>query len=194
MQIRMISILACAGLMGACAADIGPEANPPRGEKPGPDEPNVEPNDTGEAEPEEPTPFSPTEGEWTKLEEYLPLDDCNMADWVSDGPGGTITVAITGEKGMSIQHGHGAETCVFDEEGFECSGRATEDTTAQDEYGLDALVLLDLQAQGLFESEDFLEMQTDIVARCEGEDCWLVELATAAFPCEMQVVLRAESL
>ena len=45
----------------------------------------------------------------------------------------------------------------------------------------------------IFEDIDRLFMQTDIQADCEGSDCWMVELATASFPCEMTVVLDAEA-
>jgi hypothetical protein len=137
--------------------------------------------------------FAPTEGEWTTLDEYLPLDACNMADWVSDGPGGTLILRTTEEAGLEISHGHGTEECSFDESGFECLTRESEDTTAQDDYGLDALILLELSAGGVFDGRDLLEMQTEIVATCTGDDCWMVELATAEFPCEMQVVLEAEA-
>ena len=29
-------------------------------------------------------------GTWVTVDEYLPNDGCQMADWVSDGPGGEI--------------------------------------------------------------------------------------------------------
>ena len=148
--------------------------------------------DSGGSE-EEPDGFAPIEGDWVKLDEYLPLDECNMGDWVSDGPGGLLVLSRVGTDGLDIAHDHGTETCTFDESGFECRARQTEDTTAEEDYGLDALILLELAASGVFDGRDSLQMQTHIVANCAGDDCWMVELATAEFPCEMEVHLEAEA-
>jgi hypothetical protein len=142
---------------------------------------------------DEPQAFTPTEGQWTTTDEYLPVDACNMGDWVSDGPGGTIEIYTTGEDSLEIIHEKGTYDCVFDEVGFECLSIESEDTTAQDEYSLDALIVLELTAMGSFNGKDSLEMLTEIVATCEGDQCWLVELATAAFPCGMQLLKEIEA-
>ena len=76
---------------------------------------------------------------------------------------------------------------------FSCNSRETEDTTPSDEFGLDAVIILELTPHGTFTSETELEMITDVVTNCQGPDCWLVQLATSAMPCEMTVVTTAEA-
>jgi hypothetical protein len=58
--------------------------------------------------------------------------------------------------------------------------------------GLDAVIVLEMEAYGWFEGSDVLEMTTEVDVECEGGDCWAVELATAEMPCSMAVVLEAE--
>jgi hypothetical protein len=82
--------------------------------------------------------FAPTEGDWTTLDEYLPLDACNMGDWVSDGPGGTLVRSIEGENRLFIGHSHGSEECTFDETGFDWQ-RSFRFMDAQTFYGGDVM-------------------------------------------------------
>ena len=130
-------------------------------------------------------------GSWLTTSEEMTLDDCGMAEWVTDGPGGTLLLTLEQESDLLIEHSQGVESCVLTGDEYGCDSREDTDTTAIDEYGLDATILLTLSASGWFDGPDALVMSTDIVVNCEGDDCWLVELSTAWMPCEMSVQVEA---
>ena len=198
---KCLSVLLLCGL--GCVSEVpNTEKEPvvvdPNGESPqeepseDPEEPVEEPVEEPAEEPQEER-FEPVSGSWNKVNEYLPLDDCDMAEWVSDGPGGTIQLNVLGDDMLEIQHGHGNEDCTFTEAGFNCNQRWKHDTTPQEDYGLDATIILNLKATGSFYGDAAMEMETEIDVDCEGPACWLVSLSTASFPCEMTVILEAEA-
>ena len=135
--------------------------------------------------------FEPTEGSWITLREDMLFDDCDMADWVTDGPGDILTIELDAD--LFITHSRGTEACSLSGTTYGCDMRVDEDTTAIDDYGLNALITLELTTSGYFDDTEAMIMQTDIVADCEGDDCWLVELSTAAMPCDMAIEIEAEA-
>jgi hypothetical protein len=116
-----------------------------------------------------------------------------MQDWVIDGPGDQLILDVVGDGDLEIFDSRGVLSCSYDELGFDCDTRTLEDHTASTDYGLSAIIVLQTNASGVFDGSERLAMETDIVADCSGSDCWLVEVATASFPCEMQVWTSADA-
>jgi len=139
--------------------------------------------------------FRPVEGAWQVISESMAYDNCNMEQYVIDGTLGTLTVAMSGDTGLSLTHSRATETCVLDSEAqsYTCTSNETVDTTPIDDFGLDATILLVLTAGGDFATTRDIEMRTDVVVNCEGPECWLVELGTSAMPCSMQVLTLASA-
>ncbi len=172
----------------------GPSDEPVAGEQPtdtgdaaDPDDPD-DPEDTGDNDQEG---LQINGGEWLTTEEYMATDDCNMGEWVVDGPGGELIVEVTSDETFELTHSRGTEHCTLSGHTFSCDVWYSEDTTPQDEYGLDALITLELISHGWFDSNDSLVMETDVEADCDGGSCWLVSLTTSSFPCDMLVHLEA---
>ena len=145
------------------------------------------PGDTGEID----DGLQITAGDWLTTAEYMETDDCNMGEWVVDGPGGELIVDVTSDDTFELTHSRGTEHCTLSGHTFSCDVWYSEDTTPQDEYGLDALITLELVSHGWFDSNDSLVMETDVEADCDGGSCWLVSLTTSSFPCDMLVHLEA---
>jgi hypothetical protein len=196
-------------LLAGCAAETGtlgedsPTGDLTDGEDESneeePDEDDIEDDTEDEDEDEDEEPIEipsgddPIEGSWTTVEELMTLDQCNMQDWVIDGPGDQLILDVVGDGELEIFDSRGMLSCSYDELGFDCDTRTLEDRTASTDYGLSAIIVLQTAASGVFDGTEHLAMETDIVADCSGSDCWLVELATASFPCEMQVWTSAEA-
>ena len=139
--------------------------------------------------------IAPMEGTWQIATEMMSFDDCDMGDWVVDEDHGQMEVTLTGRDEVSIVYSSGTEYCDLADDGsFTCEPRQDVDTTPADKYNLDAQILLDIVTTGSFPTESCLEMNLDIQAACEGDDCWLVELVTKPMPCPMGVLLEAEAL
>jgi hypothetical protein len=137
--------------------------------------------------------FQPFEGAWVTLSETMPLDGCAMAEWVVNAPGESLNVAVGEDSTFEIVDNRVNLECAYDETGFDCSDSSFSDTTPQEEYGLNATLILALQTYGVFDGPEILTMYTDITANCSGSDCWLVALTTTSFPCEMSLVTEAEA-
>ena len=135
----------------------------------------------------------PLDSDWQILDQYLSEDGCNMADWIDSRDEGTLQLRGDGEA-FTITHNRGAETCALtDDETYRCDQRLDEDTTVSEDFGLDALLLLTLNAEGDLVGDD-LVMETRISADCQGGDCWLVEVMTGSMPCDSVLMVEAERL
>ena len=142
----------------------------------------------GESMPDEPVRV---DSDWQIVDQYLAEDGCNMADWLESREDGTLSLRGDAD-GFIITHNRGAETCLLvGDETYICDQRQDEDTSVVEDFGLDALLLLTLDAEGDI-SGDALVMETTITADCEGADCWLVELTTGSMPCDSLLVVEAE--
>lgn len=154
-----------------------------------PDDSGDDPDDSGDgASTDEPAVL---DSDWQITDQYLTEDGCNMADWIDSREEGSLTVRGSADA-FSITHNRGAETCgLTGADTYLCDERYDEDTTVADDFGLDALLLLTLTAEGEM-LEDELMMETTITADCEGRDCWLVELTTGRMPCDSLLMVEAE--
>ena len=137
--------------------------------------------------------FQPIDGAWVTLSEAMPMDGCSMEDWVVNDPGQPIDVAVVSDSNFEIIDARVNLQCEYDETGFDCLPSTFTDTTPNEEYGLDATLVLNLETYGEFDGPDLLTMHTEITANCSGSDCWLVAIATASFPCEMSLITEAEA-
>ena len=120
-------------------------------------------------------------------------DACNMEDWVLDGIGDQIILDVVADGELELTDSRGTADCIYDEDGFDCDPRAIEDRTPETDFGLSAIIELQTHTWGTFDGAEYLIMETAIVADCAGSDCWLVEMATADFPCEMKTWKAAEA-
>lgn len=160
------------------------------------DEPSDPSDPSDPADPVDPDPsvFAPISGDWLTTSEEMLQDNCKMTDYVSDGPGDTFSVSTPTDGIVEIHHGLGFEDCVLTGQDFECAVWSLEDTTPQDDFGLNATITIDVMTTGIFPSEEDIEMDSMLRATCSGSDCWLVELSTASMPCTMELFMVAEAL
>lgn len=155
------------------------------------EEPEPQEDDTPDPPPEE--GFVPTDGIWLTVGEQMTADGCSMESWVLDGPGKTITINVLDEAELQLVGDYAPVLCSYDSNGFDCDSNTAEDNTPRDEYSLNAVIELELDTTADFDGPDYFEMRTNITADCSGSDCWMVEMATASFPCQMQVVTDVEA-
>ena len=142
-------------------------------------------------------PSTAVDGSWVVVERTLTLDECGMAEWLSEQELGTVEVTGDWIDGFDVVHSRGLERCTEKEdalEDFRCDRRQDEDTRVQDDYGIDALLLLDIWTTGSMVMDETFTMTTEILTDCEGSGCWLAALETGGFPCHSTVVVTAEPL
>lgn len=153
------------------------------------------PMESTSAEPTEPS--TAVDGAWVVTDRILTLDECGMTDWLSEQELGTVEITGDWIDGFELVHSRGIESCTENEDAtdaFRCDRRQEDDTRVQDDYGIDALLLLDIWATGSMVIDDTLTMTTEIITDCEGSGCWLAALETGGFPCHSTVVVTAEPL
>ncbi len=188
------SVLLIYGLLVACA----PETTAPEPvDRPDWQDTGRQPQDTGtqgeDTDTQQEDKSFLESGTWVTTDEYLPMDGCEMADWVTEGPGGEIEVVQTGDTRFTITHSRGTETCtIAGDKSFSCEPYERLDTTPQDEYSLDAVLVMTLTSSGSLPSADKLLWDTAINVDCNGNACWAVSLATSSFPCSMKVHVDAK--
>ena len=144
-----------------------------------------------------PEPSTAVDGSWVVVERTLTLDECGMAEWLSEQELGTVEVTGDWIDGFDVVHSRGLERCTEKEDAlddFRCDRRQDEDTRVQDDYGIDALLLLDIWTTGSMVMDETFTMTTEILTDCEGSGCWLAALETGWFPCHSTVVVTAEPL
>jgi hypothetical protein len=173
--------------------ESGEDPVDPDPENPDDDPPGDTPDNPDDDPPEIPEGDDEIEGAWTTVDELMTEDHCNMEDYVLAGTGQQLILDVVGEGALELTDSRGVNYCTYDEISFDCDSRVIEDHTPSTDFGLSAVILLDTAAYGTFEADDRMYMQTDIVANCSGSDCWMVELATASFPCEMRHWVAAEA-
>ncbi len=159
---------------------------------------DVDPVDPEEDDPADTAPepsFTADEGDWVTVTETMLHDDCQMADYVTDGPGGVVEVLGAGIEEFSITHTRGTELCVAADDGsFECDTRSRVDSTPRQKYGMDADLVMDITPSGAFYDDENMVWESYIDVECMGSGCWLVTLATSSFPCSMSIRVEAESM
>jgi len=140
--------------------------------------------------------FWPVEGNWDIFELNFSLDDCGLGDLVTGDVDSAATLFLTSGRRFDVNHHFGSDDCELDPTGatFDCRSRVIVDTTARDDYGLDADILLDFFITGNFADEHNMFLQADVEATCAGPSCGLVEFATGTrFPCDMVLDLDASA-
>ena len=184
----LMGLLLLPGVLVACATEVQTPMDRPDAPEGWYDD-DDEVQDSGVEDQEEPFVVS---GTWVTVDEYLPNDGCQMADWVSDGPGGEIELVQDGPDKFTITHDRGDEYCTFNaDKSFQCEPYQRDDSTPQD-YSLDAVLDMTLTSSGLLPSPEQLIWDTAIQVECVGDGCWAVELATSSFPCDMTVHVEAQ--
>lgn len=169
-------------------APTEPDDSPPADSQSDDDSVDDEPDDEPELE-----EFQPIDGAWFTLSESMPIDGCSMEDWVVNDPGQPIDISVNSDSNFDIIDSRVNLQCEYDETGFDCLPSTFFDTTPNEEFGLNATLVLNLETYGEFDGPDLLTMHTEITADCSGSDCWLVAITTSAFPCEMSLVTEAEA-
>jgi len=135
------------------------------------------------------------DGVWVVLERELTLDECGMSDWLDQQELGTVEMVGDWVDGFELTHSRGVEWCTEGEataDAYRCDVRQDQDTRVQDDYGIDALLVLDVWVTGTLDEHGDLSMTTEILTDCEGSGCWLAALETGGFPCHSTVVVQAE--
>lgn len=198
--VPMLSLLsACASptMDAGPSSEIGPTSEPGDASDTPENDPDTPDNDGDDGDTDSSNGGSTDDGpvrldsDWQIIDQYLTEDGCNMADWLESREDGTL--ALRGDAdAFTITHNRGEETCgLTDTQTYLCEERQDEDTTVVDDFGLDALLLLTLTAEGDLSGEE-LVMETTIRTNCEGGDCWLVELTTGSMPCDSVLMVEAE--
>ena len=140
-------------------------------------------------------PDTTIDGVWAVLDRQLTRDECGMADWLEQQELGTVTMVGDWVDGFELTHSRGIEWCTegdASDDAYRCDLRQDEDTRVQEDYGIDALLILDIWVTGTLDSDGALAMTTEILTDCEGSGCWLAALDTGGFPCHSTVVVNAE--
>ena len=141
------------------------------------------------------TGFEPIEGIWTVTQADLSSDECGLSEYVDRGePGSTMDLQVADASAFEITFnaesdtsGGGEQTLcdMGSDQSYLCDPTQDESTLAQD-YGLSALILVDMTVDGLFVAEDEMDMSTQVDLSCDGDDCGWVEIFLgASFPCTM---------
>ena len=135
--------------------------------------------------------FRPAEGTWVVEVADMSHDDCGLSNEMDRGePGATMLLnSLDGsEFQLKFENSDSPVSCnLVDETGFDCEITNEEDTTAQD-YGLDALLLVEVFTSGNFGSDTWMDMSSEVQINCTGPDCATVEIFLGtSFPCAMQL-------
>ena len=137
------------------------------------------------------------DSQWSVMDRFLTLNECGMEAWLEDQALGEVEITGHLNQGFELLHNRGLEDCTMREDevdAYRCDRRQDEDTSVQEDFGIDALLLLDIWATGTLVLGDTLEMTTEIITDCQGSGCWLAALETGGFPCHSTVVVTAEPL
>jgi len=166
------------------------------------DEPPVEdeepeaPEDPADPEdPEDPiedeTGPSLSAGTWVVTESEVTEDGCGLTGQVDRGtPGSTMDLLPTGELSFDLTFASDGEVshCALEGEAdFACLAYSgTDDRPA--EYGLSAVILVERDSWGNFDSSESLLLVSDVFLECQGSDCgWVNILLGSNFPCSMEM-------
>jgi hypothetical protein len=155
---------------------------------------NSPPPDTEDPPDEDDDRFWPVEGDWSLIETAIAVDRCGLGDHVSGDVTEAASLQLTGGRKFTLVHHFGEDSCVLESDGpeFDCNNRLIVDTTARDDYGLDADIRLDVVPSGTFIDAETVDLSADLTANCTGSDCGLLSTFTGAnFPCEMELYLSA---
>ncbi len=140
--------------------------------------------------------FWPVEGDWNIYELSFALDECGLGELVTGGIDTEATLNLTSGRRFNMTHHFGNDDCELDVTGatYTCRSRVIVDTTARDEFGIDANILLDLTISGSFMDQETMVLRADVEADCEGPYCDVVEFAAGTrFPCDILLDLDASA-
>ena len=133
--------------------------------------------------------MSPTEGDWVITEATRTKDGCGLDQFTERGEAGSVlSLDGTGEASFDLVFNGGSETvnCTVDEDQrYLCSAETSEDYTPA-EYGLNAVILVDLVTHGEFFSNSEMSLISVVDLNCTGPQCGLVGFFLGTtFPCRM---------
>jgi len=157
---------------------------------------NDEPGGEGHEDETGPS-LSANEGEWVVIESELTTDECGLSDSVDRGqPGATMDLFHTGSNTFDLTFHEGGELVhcsLMSDEDYDCEASySTDDTPAS--LGLNAQILVEIDSDGDFLTNDTLVLQSAVELECQGPNCGLVQLLLgSSFPCTMVMVSQMES-
>ena len=129
------------------------------------------PSEEEETEPEDHR-FWPLESGWSMADVYLSHDGCNMGDQIIIDVAPTVSLSVDDDRNMVLNHHFGTDNCELDDEGsdFNCDSRIMYDHTPSERFGLDAVIVLDVEPTGEFLADDYLRVEANLTATCEGSN------------------------
>jgi len=141
--------------------------------------------------------FEPLAGDWVIVTAQLTLDECGLEGFMDRGqPGSIFQLDNTSEAAFDLTFGGdeaqtsgGGEVlpCTLDEStlAYEC-GNSLSERDLNDEFGLDAVIPVDMSAWGDFTTATMGSLTTQVDLTCVGDNCGLVGLLLGtSFPCTM---------
>jgi len=145
----------------------------------------------------EPTLFAPLGGDWVIVTAQLTLDECGLEGFMDRGqPGSVFQLANTASSTFDLTFGGdknqtsgGGEvlpcSLIGSSRAYEC-GSSLSERDLTDEFGLDAVLPVEMSAWGEFTSETIGSLTTQVDLSCVGSNCTLVGLLLGtSFPCTM---------
>jgi len=141
--------------------------------------------------------FVPKAGDWVITAAELTLDECELEGFMDRGqPGSIFELANTADLTFDLTFGGDEEQtsgggevlpCLLDDTtlSYEC-GSSLSERDLNDEFGLDAIIPVEMSAWGSFTSETVGLLTTRVDLTCQGNNCGLVQLLLGtSFPCSM---------
>lgn len=160
------------------------------------DDASSDDDDDDDSTPEPPT-FAPLGGDWVIVTAQLTLDECGLEGFMDRGqPGSIFQLENTASAAFDLTFGGDAEqtsgggevlpcTLAGNTLSYEC-GSSLSERDLNDEFGLDAVLPVELSAWGEFSSETVGSLTTQVDLTCVGSNCTLVGLLLGtSFPCTM---------
>jgi hypothetical protein len=130
-------------------------------------------------------------GTWVVTESEVTEDGCGLTGQVDRGtPGSTMDLLPTGELSFDLtftSDGEVTHCSLEDEMDFGCLAYSGTDERPA-EYGLSAVILVERNSWGSFDSSESLRLVSDVFLQCQGSDCgWVNILLGSNFPCSMEM-------
>ena len=144
------------------------------------------------------TAVEPVFGTWTLDALRLTSDPCDLASQIElPSAGAPVDLTDLGSAAFTIDlefdGAQQTELCDLDPVSgvYACDPRYDEDTTAAD-WGIDAIVGIDIDSGGVFHDSTSTLFETVLDADCYGNGCSTLEfLIGVSFPCQVDVEIDA---
>jgi hypothetical protein len=163
----------------------------------GDDDDDLPSDDDDDDDDDTPVFFVPKAGDWVITTAEITLDECELEGFMDRGqPGSIFELANTADLSFDLTFGGDEEQtsgggevlpCLLDETtlSYEC-GSSLSERDLNDEFGLDAIIPVEMSAWGSFSSETVGLLTTRVDLTCQGNNCGLVQLLLGtSFPCSM---------